>query len=386
MVARDNLVAPQDPRRAKRGARSSGLMAAWLLLIAAVAAVAAWLFANADETRARWSRMSPSAVVTLPTDVPSQWAKGDAAPTSAPAPAPTEPAPAATAEPAAAPPPPPAPPPAPTGLGPAPDLALVEAAPIGPLPKIEALPDGRTRQPWQVYARPFDAPDTKPRVAVLLTGLGLSSAPTEAAINKLPPDVTLSFSPYADKLGEWLQAARAAGHEVLLDLPLEPTNFPQHDPGPYTLLSSLSPSEIDTRLEWVLSRGVGYVGVVGEYGSKFSTTAKNLLPMFEVLKQRGVMFVDAKASADSVAGRVARDMGVPRAISDRVIDADGGRAAVDAKLAEIEHLARTTGQAVAFASPYPMTIDRLLAWLPAVQQKGIAIAPVSAVANRQKDQ
>src|SRR3984885_6001362 len=218
MVARDNLVAPQDPRRAKRGARSSGLMAAWLLLIAAVAAVAAWLFANAAETRARWSRMSPSAVVALPTDVPSQWAKGDAAPTTAPAPAPTEPAPAATAEPAAAPPQPPAP----TGLGPAPDLALVEAAPIGPLPKIEALPDGRTRQPWQVYARPFDAPDTKPRVAVLLTGLGLSSAPTEAAINRLPPEVTLSFSPYAEHLGDWLQAARAAGHEVLLDLPLEP--------------------------------------------------------------------------------------------------------------------------------------------------------------------
>jgi polysaccharide deacetylase 2 family uncharacterized protein YibQ len=358
-------------------------MAAWLVLIAALAVIAAWLFVNADETRARWSRLTPSATVPLPTDVPSQWSKGDGPPAEAApvmaeaAPAPAEPAPAAES---AAPPPAPAAPPAPTA-----DPALIEAAPIGPLPKIEVLPDGRVRQPWQVYARPFDAPETKPRVAVLLTGLGLSSAPTEAAI-KLPPDVTLSFSPYADKLGDWLQAARAAGHEVLLDLPLEPANFPQHDPGPYTLLSTLSPSENSARLEWVLSRGVGYVGVVGEYGSKFSTTTKYLLPMFEVLKQRGVMFVDAKASADSVAGRVARDMGVPRAISDRVIDGEGGRAAIDAKLAEIEHLARSSGQAVAFASPFPTTIDRLLVWLPAAQQKGIAIAPVSAVANRQKDQ
>ena len=71
MVARDNLVAPQDPRRAKRTPRSNGLMAAWLLLIAVVAVVAAWLFANADDTRARWSRLTPSAVVALPTDVPS---------------------------------------------------------------------------------------------------------------------------------------------------------------------------------------------------------------------------------------------------------------------------------------------------------------------------
>ena len=384
MVARDNLVAPQDPRRAKRTSRSNGLMAAWLLLIAVVAVVAAWLFANADDTRARWSRMTPSAVVALPTDVPSQWAKGDAAPT--PAPAEPAPAPAPAQEPVAAAPPPPAPPAPPTALSPAPDPAMVEAAPIGPLPKIALLPDGQERQPWQVYARPFEAPETKPRVAVLLTGLGLSSAPTEAAINKLPPEVTLSFSPYTEKLGEWLQAARAGGHEVLLDLPLEPTNFPQHDPGPYTLLSTLSPVENDARLEWVLSRGVGYVGVVGEYGSKFSTSAKYLLPTFEVLKKRGLMFVDAKASADSVAGRVARDMGVPRAISDRVIDAEGGRAAIDAKLAEIERLARSSGQAVAFASPFPMTIDRLLAWLPTAAQKGIAIAPVSAVANRQKDQ
>jgi len=385
MVARENLVAPQDPRR-RRSTRSNGwLAAAWLVLIAAVAAVGAWLLANADDTRARWSRLQPSAVVPLPTDVPSQWSKGDAAPTSA--------APAADSS-AAAPAPPPAvtaapappPPPAPAGLGPAPDPALVEMASVGPLPKVEVLADGRLRQPWQVYARPFEAPDNKPRVAVLLTGLGLSAAPTEAAINKLPPEITLSFSPYADKIAEWLQTARAAGHEVLIDLPLEPVNFPTHDPGPYTLLTTLAPSENDARLDWVLSRGVGYVGVVGEYGSKFSTSAKYLLPMLEVLKKRGVMFVDAKASADSVAGRVARDMGVPRAVSDRVIDADGGRAGVDAKLAEIERLAHASGQALAFASPYPITIDRLLAWLPAAQQRGVAIAPVSAIANRQKDQ
>ena len=390
MVARDNLAASEDPRRVKRAARSSGLLAAWLVLIAAIAAVLAWLFVNADETRARWALLQPSAVVALPTDVPSQWTRSEAPAASEPAPEPT-PAPAAepVAPPAAAPAPAPvatpAPAPAPEpprGLTPAPDPALVEAAPIGLLPRIG--PDGR--QPWQVYARPFSADDATPRVAVLVTGLGLSSTATEAAITKLPPEVTLSFSPYAIRLGEWLQTARAAGHEVLIDLPLEPINFPQHDPGPYTLLTTLTPSENGTRLEWVLSRGVGYVGVVGQFGSRFATSSKPLLPMFEVLKRRGVMYVDAKASADSVAGRVARDMGVPRALNDREIDADGGRPAIDAKLAEIERLARGSGQALAFASPYPITVDRLLAWLPAAQHRGIAIAPVSAVANRQKDQ
>jgi polysaccharide deacetylase 2 family uncharacterized protein YibQ len=387
MVAREQLVASEDPRRVRSAAptRASGLVAAWLVLVAVVAAILAWLFANADETRARWSLMQPRTVVALPTDVESTWRKTEtpAAPVeTAPTPAPAPVVAAPAAPPVAAPVPAPTPTPAPRGLSPAPDPALVEAAPIGPLPKIGA--DGR--QPWQVYARPFSAPDTKPWVAVLVTGLGLSSAPTEAAIAKLPPDVTLSFSPYAEKLGDWLLAARAAGHETLLDLPLEPVNFPQHDPGPYTLLTSLSPSENGARLEWVLSRGTGYVGVVGEFGTRFSTSAKYLLPMFEVLKRRGVMYVDAKASADSVAGHVARDMGVPRAVNDRVIDGEGGRAAIDAKLAEIERVARGGGPAVAFASPYPITIDRLIAWLPVAQQRGIVIAPVSAVANRQKDQ
>ncbi|MBI3515447.1 MAG: divergent polysaccharide deacetylase family protein [Proteobacteria bacterium] len=385
MVAREDLVASGGPRRVKPAARSSGLVAAWLVLVAVIAAILAWLFANADETRSRWSLAQPRAVVALPTDVPSQWNRSESTPAPAAAPAPppqAAPTPAPAPAPVAAAPPPAAAPAPSRGLTPAPDAALVEAAPIGPLPKVGT--DGR--QPWQVYALPFNAPDTKPWVAVLVTGLGLSSAATEAAIAKLPPDVTLSFSPYADKLGDWLQAARAAGHEVLIDLPLEPANFPQHDPGPYTLLTTLSASENSARLEWVLSRGVGYVGVVGEFGSRFSTSAKYLLPMFEVLKRRGVMYVDAKASPESVAGRVARDMGVPRALNDRLIDAEGGRAAIDAKLAEIERVARADGQAVAFASPYPITVDRLIAWLPTAQHKGYVIAPVSAVANRQKDQ
>lgn len=354
MVARSHLVTSSP--RSKRGAAAfSTLLGAWLLLIAVVAGVIAWLFLNADETRTRFALR---AVVALPqSDLPPP-------PVAA---APAAPAPGA---------------PASQGLAPAPDPALVEAAPVGPLPQIG--PDGR--QPWRVYARPFSAPETKPRVAVVVTGLGLSSAATEQAIAKLPPEVTLAFSPYAENLGDWLQTARNAGHEVLLDLPLEPSNFPQHDPGPYTLLTSLLPAENGARLDWVLSRGVGYVGVVGEFGSKFTSSVKYLLPVFDVLKRRGLLYVDSKALPETVAGRLGRDMGVPRALNDRTIDRDGGRVGIDGRLAEIERLARSSGQAVAFASPYPFTLDRLLAWAPSAAQKGFALAPVSAVVNRQPDQ
>lgn len=121
-----------------------------------------------------------------------------------------------------------------------PDPALVEDSPDGKLPIIGA--DGR--QPWQVYARRFDQADRRPRVALVIAGLGLDAEASRAAIAQLPAAVTLGFSPYAHELPNWIGAARQAGHEVLLGLPLEPADFPREDPGPGTLLTSLDPPQI----------------------------------------------------------------------------------------------------------------------------------------------
>src|SRR6185312_4528635 len=113
-------------------------------------------------------------------------------------------------------------------LPPAPDSGLIEKGGAGFLPIIGR--DGR--QPWQVYARPFDLADKRPRIAIVISNLAGSATETDAAIHSLPPAVTLSFMPYRKRLGEWISLARAAGHEVLLDLPMEPPDALNHDPGP----------------------------------------------------------------------------------------------------------------------------------------------------------
>lgn len=238
---------------------------------------------------------------------------------------------------------------------------------------------------WQKLATPFDANDTRPRVAVVIADLGLSSAATDAAIQNLPAGVTLSFSPYTDNLNNWINLARAAGHEVLLGLPMEPANFPTRDPGPRTLLTSLSPRENLDRLDWVLGRATGYVGVTNYMGSRFTTSPQALRPVLTTLRDRGLMFLDARTTPRSEAGRLATEISLPRTINDRFIDEQASRASIDAMLADVERVARETGNAVAMGQPYPVTFERLLAWLPTLESKGIALAPITALVNRQSD-
>ncbi len=264
-------------------------------------------------------------------------------------------------------------------LAPVPDPALVIETDKGPLPVIG--PDGR--QPWQVYARPFQAGKGVPRIAIVVGDMGLSAPATNTAIQQLPGAVTLAFAPYAANLQDWIGKARAAGHEVMLQLPMEPHEYPTNDPGPNALLTTLSPGANLDRLEWLLGRFAGYTGVTNYMGSKFTTSAKSMRPVMAALKSRGLMFIDARTTEQSVAGRIARDLGVPLAINNRYIDDQASRRNIDWRLSELEWIAKSTGAALGLAYPYPVTIERLANWSVDLERKGIRLAPASAVVDRQ---
>ena len=264
-------------------------------------------------------------------------------------------------------------------LAPVPDPALVIETENGPLPVIG--PNGR--QPWRVYARPFQARDNVPRIAIVVGDMGLSAPATNTAIQQLPGAVTLAFAPYAANLQDWIGKARAAGHEVMLQLPMEPYEYPTNDPGPNALLTTLSPGANLGRLEWLLGRFVGYTGVTNYMGSKFTTSAKAIRPVMEALKARGLMFIDARTTEQSVAGRIARDLGVPVAINNRHIDYQASRRSIDQRLGELERIAKASGAALGLAFPYPVTIERLAKWSVDLERKGIRLAPASAVVDRQ---
>jgi polysaccharide deacetylase 2 family uncharacterized protein YibQ len=256
------------------------------------------------------------------------------------------------------------------GLGQAPLAGFFTQGPGGPLPVI--APDGRT--PAQAYARPFAA-DGKPRVALIIGGLGLNAKTTREAIDGLPPEVTLSFVPYADGLQGWIDQARAAGHEVLLEAPMEPKDFPENDPGPYTLMADGQPQETIRRLDWLLSRASGYFGVTNYLGSKF-VDSPGAMNIFEAeLRQRGLAFVD-DGSAAHVGG------GIPRASADRIVDDQLDGAAIEAQLTALETQAQRSGQSMGSGFAYPVTLAEAARWTAGLAARGIQLVPASALAAR----
>ena len=260
-----------------------------------------------------------------------------------------------------------------------PDPVLIEDGKHGPLPILAG--DGRA--PWRVYARPFGSVADAPRIAVVVAWLGLKRDATQAAIDELPGAVTLAFSPYAPNAQGWVDAARAAGHEVMLQIPMEPVNYPVHDPGPHTLLTSLQPIVNIDRLEWLMSRLAGYVGITDDMGSKFTGQEDAVRPVLEAINKRGLMYLDSLSAQNSVAAHLAREIGLPRVINNRFVDTEATGAAIDARLGELEQIALLHGVAVGLAHPYPVTVERLAAWMRGLADKGIALAPASAIVNRQ---
>jgi len=251
-------------------------------------------------------------------------------------------------------------------------------------PSGAAPPPDDANAAWRRNSQAFPETDARPRIAVVLTGLGLSTSATEAAIAQLPAGITLSFTPYARRLDEGMAAARADGHEVMLDLPMEPTSYPNDDPGPQALLIALSARQNLERLAWTLARGEGYVGVAAVMGSRFAASAEDLAPVLEALKVRGLMYLDNRASDDSVASAEAARIALPLAVNDRRLDsAQASREAIDARLVQLETIAAAEGVAVAVGAPSALMIERLRDWSEGLEERGFALAPITAVANRQ---
>jgi polysaccharide deacetylase 2 family uncharacterized protein YibQ len=255
-----------------------------------------------------------------------------------------------------------------------PDPALLDRLRDGTLPRISE--DGRSA--FRTYARPFDAADRRPRVAVLVAGLGISESGTEEAIARLPGAVSLAFSPYGIRLAEFAAQARADGHEVLVSIPMEPVGFPLNDPGPQALLTSLSWGENNQRLMWVLSRFPGYVGATNVLGptlrgERFSASPESMRPMLEVLRARGLMFIEARPGEPAPQTLPARSV-------DLVLDERPARAEIEQRLAELERLARERGAALGLAGPGALARDLIATWAQGLEAKGLALAPVSAIA------
>ncbi len=259
----------------------------------------------------------------------------------------------------------------------APLAGLTEPGPAGPLPIIGA--NGRTS--LQAYARPFTPQQGKPIIAIVIGGLGFNARATTQAIEELPPEVTLSFVPYAQDLQSWIDRARAAGHEVLLELPMEPFDPDADDTGPQTLLASANAQQNVTRLEHLLSRGVGYFGVTNYQGARFATSAQASQPVVQALRRRGLGFISSGIGQRTALSVEAQRAGLPTTAADRIIDARREADAIDDQLLNLEALALQNQSAIGAGFAYPVTMEQVGRWTRDVTTRGYQLAPASAVLN-----
>ncbi len=256
---------------------------------------------------------------------------------------------------------------------------LVETGRWGLLPRI-AL-DGT--RPGDAYARPAAlGSDTRPRIAIVVGGLGLNDAVGREAAAKLPADVTLAFAPMGEGIDTAADRLRMQGREIWLQLPMEPLDYPMTDPGPRTLLTSAAASANLDNMHWSMSRFTGYAGVINYKGERMLVHEPALAPLLADIAGRGLLFVEDAPPTRSVAPTIARSIGLRNARSDVSLDAEDRPAAIDAALAKLEAIAKKKGVAVGTATALPVTIDRLAAWSKKLEAKGIVLVPLSAVARR----
>ena len=265
--------------------------------------------------------------------------------------------------------------PAQPGSGPpgAPPGALPVPPPAAPPPALS-----KATAPGAASMRPFDKSDARPRIAIVITGLGPSPQSAHAAI-ELPPEVSLAFLPSSAETPPLAEQARVAGHEILLDVPMEPSNYPDDDPGPEALMLNNSDTENLKRLDWNLGRVASYAGVINFMGSRFTTAEVKLAPVLSELHDKGLIIVDTRDNPLTSVPGLARELKVPYAVADITIDAQAARDSIDQNLAKLEDIARKNGKATGVAGTYPVTFERLSEWARSLPSKGIALAPVSAV-------
>ena len=270
---------------------------------------------------------------------------------------------------------------APPGMMAGIDSRLLEKSRYGMIPVVA---DGL--KPFTVYAAEADRAKAAkmPVVAIVIGGLGVGAAKTADAIMRLPPAVTLAFTPYGSDPTKLAERARAQRHEILLQIPMEPFDYPDNDPGPQTLLTTLDTEQNLDRLYWHLSRFQGYAGIANFMGGRFVVTDTVMQPIVREAAKRGLGYFDDGSAPHSVAPALAAAQAMPFAKADLSIDAVPTAVEIDRALARLETTAKERGLAVGVASALPISIERIGVWTKTLESHGIMLVPLTTAMLKSK--
>ena len=220
------------------------------------------------------------------------------------------------------------------------------------------------------------------RIAILLRGVGRDDTNSSEAVTNLPSAVSLAFMPYNNGgAQQWATKARELGHEVIVQLPLEPSDYPVNNPGPETLLSSSPADQNLSRMRTVLKRFDGYTGVTNFLGGRILQSKTALRPILENLKSQGLIYVGEGNNSHAVVKDLAAELGLRYGNADLIIDAQPSPQAIRKALDRLVTLARKDGTAIGLGYASRTTIEQIRAWSETLAADGVTLVPVGALAQ-----
>jgi len=218
----------------------------------------------------------------------------------------------------------------------------------------------------------------RPQIAIVMDDLGLDPKSTRRAI-ALPSEVTLSFLPYGRASQGLAEEALARGHEVMVHIPMEPEG--DADPGPNALLIDQSSDQIASLLARQLDQFPGAIGFNNHMGSRFTADVRALLPVMREARVRGLLFLDSRTTANTLAAKIGEAAGASTVSRDVFLDHAAGADGLLAQLDELENTAHAAGRTIAIAHPHELTLDVLEVWTRGLASKGLELAPISKMAD-----
>lgn len=263
-------------------------------------------------------------------------------------------------------------------------IPIESAKTTTPATDLQALDSGRT-SPVNRFKAPYDETDNTPRIAIIMTGLGLQEDNTEKSILELPNAVTLALSPYGTNNSFWIDQAVQNRHEVLIGIPMEPANYPDTDPGPLTLLKRDTWEENLANLNKIATPYDRPVGYINEFGNAYLSSDVHNRNFLDWIQLEDAVFVENLIdNLNPPLGELSKQIRADYIASDMQIDSLANTNAIVARLRKLERLAKEKGYAVGIAAPYPLTIEVIKQWAKDLDSRGVTLSPISAVVSKRK--
>jgi len=243
------------------------------------------------------------------------------------------------------------------------------------------IPHQSLNLPKAVPTKPFEyalqnTSSRKARIAIVIDDVGMNRTQSKAVIDIKDVPMTLAFLPYAPNLSALTEPARAAGHELMIHMPMEPMDG-SIDTGAIALKSNMDDAGLRDMLNKAFASFDGYVGLNNHMGSRLTQDKHAMDLVMDVLGERGLFYLDSKTISTSIAARSARESGLSHAERDVFLDHEDTLSFARSALKKLEKVALEKGHAIAIGHPKKNTVAALKEWIPTLEARGFEIVPVS---------